>query len=476
MITNGDSRLYYKGYDVNKVVAHTYLFCITLRMIYPLNEKLSSLHGLSWGTDFIISTFGMLILLLQNRAKVTLDKTEAKLYRHIIIVVAIFDFLSIIMAIYTQLKYGEYAGESAFEGVAGMCVYYIHFALIVAFNIIIFNLLSENEIRKNLGCLCDFLLILGYAQIVAFKVTFIDAFIRRIDICKILMPDEAMWKLSLTGREGSSAGSIFAILILPYLLSNILTKKLRKKYVMRLFLWLPVLYYMKSSLAYLLMIVCIGTFVYIGLMESEYKHHIKNQIIIFCFVCAASLLAAEICGIRLSRETGSILYLIVDKFRDMKNLSTAIRWTPTLISIKLFLKNPFFGVGNGLQGYFYLENMPEWALEIFEMMPNHTGNVRTTLHNAGGFWNGIISGYGLVGIVLMVRFIVLSYHTIKQKKHEAEFWYYFYVLGGTSILVSGLQSDFVGNYMVWLVLSIPFIKSRKIKGFDVSHGKETVRY
>ena len=104
------------------------------------------------------------------------------------------------------------------------------------------------------------------------------AILRRIDIFHILWPADNMPKLSLTGAEGATAGTILGILVLPYLISCIMNNESKKSAVIQCILWIPILVLMNSTTAYL---VVLSDFAGFGYAMLKKGNGTKNMPIIF---------------------------------------------------------------------------------------------------------------------------------------------------------------------------------------------------
>lgn len=165
------------------------------------------------------------------------------------------------MAFITQISKGSYAGETAFSGIVGMFIYFWQYYLIVYYDFFVFKMLSSKNILKILNRLCLFLLILGYVQIICLNSNKIKLLFTKLDIFGVLFPADNMWKLSLTTLEGASAGGLICCFVLPILYSQILMKK-NYFQVLQIFLWIPVVYFTKSSTAYILYVSTTITFVF----------------------------------------------------------------------------------------------------------------------------------------------------------------------------------------------------------------------
>lgn len=109
-------------------------------------------------------------------------------------------------------------------------------------------------------------------------------------------------------------------------------------------------------------------------------------------------------------ETNSIEYIILGKLVDKENGSTATRVSTVCNDMKIFASYPLTGIGNGCQGYFYNNNIPEWtkfAKEVQSAMHYESGSIG---NGGGNFFASYISGYGLIGVIVLLL-LVLRYRS-----------------------------------------------------------------
>ncbi|EKN10626.1 hypothetical protein HMPREF1076_03964 [Parabacteroides goldsteinii CL02T12C30] len=106
-----------------------------------------------------------------------------------------------------------------------------------------------------------------------------------------------------------------------------------------------------------------------------------------------------------SSDRDSIEYILLGKLVDKENGSTAMRVSTVCNDMKIFLSYPLTGVGNGCQGYFYSNNIPLWirfSEEVQKLLNYETGSIA---NGGGNFFASYISGYGLIGIVVLFQLI-----------------------------------------------------------------------
>lgn len=448
-----------KVQNVNRFIAKAYLFLLTIRMISPLVGPTAVLHGISTYFDLFLHILGLVLAIISSGGKLYLgDRESSRLFRLFVKIVIWFVISSIIMSVVIQLTYGNYAGESAFSGVIGQITYYIHYALIILYNIYVFKILSKDEIDRILGVECVFLLILGYYQILCYVVGGIfKTFGNTVDIFSVLFPGEGMLKLSLTATEGAKAGGICAVLVLPYLFSKVLSGVRSRKYYLQIILWIPVVISMQSTSAYLMIFAeVMGFFYFLSKSGNRQRSKFWQMLLLVLLIGSFAILFIPDYYMNSVFNKDAISYLIFSKISDSNNGSTMMRTAPLIINWKVFLRFPIFGVGNGLQGYFYTEFFPQEALSVPGVM-NLYSVAHNTIVNGALFFPSILSGYGIVGTTFVCIYIFRMFRVIESKKRNLGIFYMMFKIALVGIVVHGFQTEFAGSYFIWFVLSIPFM-------------------
>lgn len=81
-----------------------------------------------------------------------------------------------------------------------------------------------------------------------------------------------------------------------------------------------------------------------------------------------------------STQKDSFEYIVFGKLVDKENMSTAMRVSTIINDMRILSQHPITGVGNGMQGYWYSENVPDWCKLSYE--------VENLLNGKAGIANG----------------------------------------------------------------------------------------
>ena len=454
-------------------IARLYLYLLPIRMIAPLIFLRNIIPGAAVYFDLVLHGLGLLLIFMRTRGRAILDTDpSSKLMQHFAFLIVYLNFSSIIMSVVIQYTRGNYAGESAFSGIVGMLLYFTQYAFMLFYNKHVFEMISKEELLTILRRVCWFLLILGYWQVMAMSfggafAAIHDAF----DIFDVLYSAEEMPKLCLTGSEGASAGSIISIFVLPVLYGCILGGNKSALSFVQVLLWLVPLYFTRSSTAYILFAVVSIFFLFLWIKESAKKHPAALVlVVIFLLLIVLILILFEV-SVFSDEVVEQIQYLLMEKITDEKNGSTISRTVPLVVNWKTFLRYPIFGVGNGLQGYFYVEDFPKWAMNVpgSDVMEFYEIS-KYGISNGAVFFPSLLSGYGIVGVVMIIIFAVhLVMNAISGKKQMGSF-YYTFLLAAVAILFTGFQGDIYGSYYIWFMLSLPLM----VKGAEDNKSCEEI--
>ena len=94
------------------------------------------------------------------------------------------------------------------------------------------------------------------------------------------------------------------------------------------------------------------------------------------------------------------------KIFDLGNMSTSYRYSVVYNDLRVFVLNPL-GVGNGNQGYFYNKNIGQVFVSSGSQEIQNVIDGRAGIIGGGPLWPSILSGYGIVGILISVYAIML---------------------------------------------------------------------
>lgn len=448
-------------------IAKAYILLLTVRMISPLAFLSGLMRGAAGYFDLVLHALGLLLILIDARGKITVENDrETRLLALFAIMVVCFNLSSLFMACIMQYTYGNIGNESAFDGILGQCVYWVQYLFIFIYNKQIFKMITVRELEKLFTVLTVGLLILGYVQVAAMNVPAVKTLYVKLDVLGVLNHD--LPKLSLTGSEGASAGTIISALVLPFLFSGVIFKKNHLSELIQIVLWLPVIFFTKSSNCYITVAAVFLAFV---LVDFFTKKKNVGWAIVFSVVFVAAIVTLFypdwLINLLPEKIASEVRYLLFEKIADGKNGSTVSRMVPFYFNWGAFTEYPVLGVGNGNQGYFYFKYFPESAKKI----PGSDAMIfyeraKNTIVNGALFFPSILSGYGIVGTAFFIYYSYKAINLVYKKRFDLDRFAPMFFISLAALFLSGMQGEFIGAYFVWFILSIPYAVFKKEKTLD----------
>lgn len=147
----------------------------------------------------------------------------------------------------------------------------------------------------------------------------------------------------------------------------------------------------------------------------------------------------------------------VYKLFGKSNYSTQYRYSTVWNDLCCLLQSPLFGVGDGLQGLFYTENVANTWMAYNSESQSAIKGERGLLSGGAGI-PSLISGFGFFGVCLIMWLLVRT--TKRGSKGNSRFSSLkpFYVVGLlTTIVLLTVADGIHRNVGLFLVLSLPFL-------------------
>lgn len=365
-----------------------------------------------------------------------------------------FVFVAILMSTYVYFEYGFYNGNSPYIGTIKLLVDFMQYLLIIIYCRRIFLILGVRSVYQWLTISFRVIATIGYLQIA--KIYNFPIFSQISDFVSTLFSLRTFNnQIALTLYEPSWAAIYIGVIVLPMLLSRFFVgEKSVLSSVIEMLLWIPIIIMTKSTTCYLLTFAAFSVAIIFLLFNRKVGLGIKICVALL-FICGVLIvntnLVDKVFGFDFS-------YLLRNKLFDNDNQSTVMRKLPLIGDWEIFKHFPIFGCGNGLQGYFYPLMIPT---EYYKTALDSNGRAiiygsATTIPNGQLFFPGILSGYGLIGIVLFVRYLLGNITYLKDNFSKFGQFGYIYTLSLLPIFFAGMKSEFVGFYIIWFVLSIPY--------------------
>lgn len=390
------------------------------------------------------------------------------LYRELVVLYAFMVIYSVIAAIVLYIPLGTKYGETTFDAIAGDIVFYFVVLLNIYFNAYCLTYIVEfRSLKKILWADVKILLLLGYIQLgtiffggpFSAIYTLLQQIFRLYNVQSVAEDNKGV---TFFGSELSAASNLFFVII-PFVISVILAKETRKhervKAYICMILFFPLFLTSNSSSVKIGLFFTIVMFTLLRFKEHYYKwlFAVANIIgISFVVIWGTDIIN------KIAINTNEFWYILLGKAFDTSNLSSAMRFSGMKNFLWILQNFPLTGVGNGIQGFFYENNLQPWAYQSPEVQAVIAG--KSGVPNGGSaFWTAYLTGFGLIGLFFLWKVIKEYYWSVKCRGIK-DSSYYIFICG---ILVFSFQAWMVigikQNLSAMFLLSIPVMWSYKCK-------------
>ena len=451
--------------NINKLEKQIFKIYLILLPFYTFNSFFTDIfRSFANSVAYVIQGIGVSILIFRYK-KVNIKLN--KFIRYFIGSIIVLNVSSFLMSIILYEELGVYLGKNTYTAIIPNILFYTQFIITIIYNYVSISRYKFIVVEESLEKIIKMVAIVGYIQLTILLTgnSFICMLYDKLNIFNLLRSSEYILKIdriSLTTFEPSTAGILMGILIIPYILSNIINKNRNKKiYFLYLIIYLPLIYYTHSSTAYLIFIVNIVMFlllIFKGRKNKRNKIVIGGFIYLITIIALISILVFGNFKIDIDNPIISkIQYLLFEKITDEDNLSTIHRNTTIHNNNKIFEKYPLIGVGNGNQGFYYRINFPEWGYKSQESRDLLAG--KNGFPGIASFLWDYISGYGILGIAILLVFSLMSYSRIKKFKNKTiKYLYSIGIIG--FIVASTIATNISAVCYIQFIISLPSIDEK----------------
>lgn len=317
---------------------------------------------------------------------------------------------SLIAACVLYIPLGTLNGEDTFQASIGGIIFWFIVLCHLYYNYYgITRLITIKQFVSVLHASAFVLLLIGYLQFLVINVGGIFANIY-ILLSKfiVLLPIERLNRgVVFFGTEPSSS-SLVLVYIIPMIISLII-KPIEKNRRWREYLYILLFFPLfitsgSSTVLIMLLILVIATIIIVTKKKVFYKFLLIGSLGIGAIVAFSYGIGNMKKSIGYSADTSSLEYLLFAKIRDTDNLSTMMRSSTIINDMRIFMNFPLLGVGDGLQGYFYNENLPKEFLVSPEVEDVFRGKLGI-IDGGGAFFPCFLSAYGILGFIFLIPLI-----------------------------------------------------------------------
>lgn len=446
--------------SIQKTIFKLYLFLLpfmALPGVSHLRKAIAPNSPIS--NNLILLLLGLFLFALFQRGRFPFPKKALVIEG--VYLCYLLNIICFITSLVLFIPFGTLNGENTLRASFPSIIFMFLTAATFYYNAMMFQRITKEEIERIFDWLVLIVLGVGFFQLAVLKIPGVATLYDLINFSGILVDSsflQRMGRICFTGSEPSSAGDIVTVFLLPYIYSKILTTR-ALKYKLYAMMFIALLCFTFSSTVYIGVAVGLVTFGYF------YAKHATNQRILQLLTCCSFAgLILLFCGPYLWQHTSvgnKIEELVFKKTTSQENLSTLTRYSSIRADWQAFLHYPLTGVGNGNQGYFYNSAVEQalsaQALQYGELSDRLEGNVGIV--NGGAFIPAFISGYGIIGVILLILFAKQCVGYIRKHPEEYGSFRYMYYIGG--ITFGGLATAATGldgNFITLFIVSIPFMQ------------------
>lgn len=399
----------------------------------------------------------ILMLIIINKGKIIINNP---LIKELIITITILIAMSFLTSSFLYYDLGELYGENSFSTSFPSIVYYMLIGATFFVNSILFEKLDKKKVETILDKLCLFEIILGIIQLVIlYNVLPISSIYDSLDIFSVLADSNYIKinrRICLSGSEPSSVGMIANILLLPYLLGQITFNVNKKKYIFYSAILTFLCFFTASSTVYVAILVNYSVYIVLNIRNKK-----GVLLILFLFIGIIIVVLGGSGSLNSTAFGRQVYYLLLEKTTSSTNYSTAYRYSTIINDFRCFVYYPITGIGNGNQGFLYPDTMASDMVTHSMIINSETQKSLSGVWgvlNGGAFIPSYVSGYGLIGVVLLYRYIKKCRKIIIKAKPFIGCFYDMYFVGGITFLCIGIVSVSIeSNFLVMFVCSIPYL-------------------
>lgn len=443
---------------LEKCVAAAYIFLLPF-MQCPLLRAVLGPAAAYVSNGMALLALGVLVWCIASRG---VPKMQNSLLKKAAVTSIALTVLSLATSLVLYPVLGELNGENTLRASLPNDVYVLLFVVVFAYNTHALQTLTTRAVERLMTVLMAVMTAVGYLHTAV--LLHLPGAARLYDGLNFLGWFKGADTILGYGRitsvtdEPSYFGIALATILYPYMLSRLLLAERgrRGKYLFWVVISLPPLAMTLSSTGYLGVMVDAVAFAALWLHKRyKGKEHTFNKKKLAAGLCAAAAACAVLLNVT------PLGYYVGEKI-SIRNgsLASMIRYSSVLTDLAAFRHFPLTGIGNGNQGYFYnattLAYAPAEYLDYFEFADRLDGSMGIV--SGGPFLPAFLSGYGLIGMALVVWFALACLRAVRRLPKQYETYKYMYYIGGAAFLVLSTAALAIeNNYEQLFLLSIPFL-------------------
>lgn len=428
-----------------KLVFFLYMVLLPFEAFHPLG--FNKYGAIAKTPSFFFFIIGFILSIFSQKGKIIIK--DRGYLKKLTILIGVVSSISICMAVVLYKSVNPISGFHTIDVIWGPIFYNIIMIFIMYYVIHMTQRVDKIFIDHILDIIYVYTIFIGYIQLGAiFGVGPFRSVLNILGSLDLTYSSRICLNNSqivLMFSEPSYAEILLCGLLMPFICGRILSTKKSKLSVIKLFLLLPLVFYNGSSSVLIGTAICIGVMLFLSAKKNDKSR--KKMIVLFGVYVALVILLFTNNPIK-----EILINQVLKKPFDQENYSTIQRTSVIRNCLMVFKEHPILGVGNGIQGFFYESHLLPSDLKSYEVL--NTLKYENGVPGAGSWAGGWLSGYGIVGTLFLILFIISTLKPLKKFKNTQ--YYYAYIIGGICFLVCGwFTASTTGGYLSLFVLTIP---------------------
>lgn len=360
-------------------------------------------------------------------------------------------------ALITDVVWGELNGESPLSNIPHYAVFLLLSVLTVVYNYTSFKyLISFKDLFPIFKTQSAILIVVGLIQYFTINGVGPAIVVEQLlsTVFYVRSPEYLMTNdrgITFFGTEASSAASLCLWLVPFILLYAYYTRK--KTYIVQSILWI-FLFYNSGSTSNLISFATVLFCLFFVVTRNRIPKVLYYGAFSLGLIMALVYTHGNLTKYNVVGDSGDFSYRIMGKVFDINNNnSTVVRASTVVNDIKVFEEFPLTGIGDGMQGYRFNQNAPSWVLYnpyTQEMLDGSLG----IIEGGGNFFPSFLSGYGLIGILILILFLKKFSFDIKRMQSDLLLFNIFSI--AVVIFLYSAWYTIALNGYVMFALSLPY--------------------
>lgn len=420
----------------------------------------ASLFGMDSGSPF--ATNGFLAVLLAALVMALFHFNELRLDRGLKILLGfaiIGTVTSLVMSLILNDRLGELYGQSTMTtSLPSICWLFFNFVTVLYFSWS-YSRVSGRLLDSVFDAFVVFVFLISALEIVLGEtfsgiiskwVVQYDVYISRGRICGV-------------ATEPSTMSAVLGMICLPYCYARF-KRGAGKRYIVAFAALILVAFFTKSTTVYItVLFVCTGILVReCGSLFNRNAGYLALAISLIGLILILSAVAIFGAGdASSSSPINDAISGVVSRATSTVDLSGAYRNSTIVNDWKVFSEYPLCGVGDGNQGFFYAQNLPDWILlsgsvEVIDALSGVKGVL-----DGGAFIGSVVSGYGIIGIVMCLGWLTFVFRKAKTNKIGMGHYYDMFLIALCgSLPILWMNMSFKGAPVAaFAVFCLPYISA-----------------